>query len=406
MTATSATLPPCIVLGLETQIGVGIVRELGRAGVPVIGITHSANAIGLRSRYLSRKVVVGKPRSDELSNVIRSLGEEFGDICLLTVSEANLQWLIANRQSLGRIRPILPGAEAIRIVLDKQQTLAAARAVGIAVPKTFDPDSMVAVAQAADELKYPVVLKWRDPNLAGPRLSKHGLALEKAEYAQGRQQLLEICHRYEAVGIWPLIQEYCPGVGLGQFFFMHKGEALRRFQHIRIAEWPPEGGFSSVCDSVPLSRHTELQEHSIALLRAIRWEGVAMVEYRFDSKSQRAVLMEINGRYWGSFPLAVHCRAGFAFLAYSVQGLGKVLPMPEPEFDIRCRMVGAEVKRLFRLILQPSKIKDPIYAVEPVRELVRFFVDFFRPRVRYYLWSADDPMPFFADLANLVMRRE
>lgn len=53
-----------------------------------------------------------------------------------------------------------------------------------------------------------------------------------------------------------------------------------------------------------------------------------MVEYRFDSKSQRAVLMEINGRYWGSFPLAVHCRAGFAFLAYSVQGLGKVLPMP------------------------------------------------------------------------------
>ncbi len=50
---------------------------------------------------------------------------------------------------------------------------------------------------------------------------------------------------------------------------MRNGEVLRRFQHTRIAEWPPEGGFSSVCDSVPLSEHRELQERSIALLRAI-----------------------------------------------------------------------------------------------------------------------------------------
>lgn len=62
------------------------------------------------------------------------------------------------------------------------------------------------------------------------------------------------------------------------------------------------GGFSSVCDALPLSEHQALQAQSVALLRAIGWEGVAMVEYRFDPATGTAVLMEINGRFWGSYP--------------------------------------------------------------------------------------------------------
>lgn len=142
---------------------------------------------------------------------------------------------------------------------------------------------MVAVAQAADELKYPVVLKWRDPNLAGPRLSKHGLALEKAEYAQGRQQLLEICHRYEAVGIWPLIQEYCPGDRSGQFFFMHKGEALRRFQHIRIADGCPKVGFPACaiafrCHGIRSFRSIQSRCFAPSGGRGLRWSNTDLTQ--------------------------------------------------------------------------------------------------------------------------------
>lgn len=400
-----ASLPPCIVLGLETQIGLGIVRELGRAGVPVIGITHAAHAMGLKSRYLFRRLVVGAPRSEELVEVLRALGEEFGDVPLITVAEANLNWLIANRHRLGRVRPILPSQEAMSVVLDKQRTLALADFVGIHTPRTLAPDSLADVERDAPRLAYPVVLKWKDPNLIGPVLAKHGIPMEKAEFARDAAQLLAICRRYGPVGAWPLIQEYCPGVGLGQFFYIRQGEALRRFQHVRVAEWPPEGGFSSVCDSLSLAEHVDLQEQSIALLRAVGWEGVAMVEYRYDPKTRRAVLMEINGRYWGSFPLAVHCRAGFARLAYSVQGRGE-LPQLEPAISgIRCRMVGTEVKRLFRILFQRGKIKDPFFVISPMREVLRFAADFFRPNVRYYLWSLDDPAPFFTDLANMIFRR-
>lgn len=400
----SESLPPCIVLGLETQIGLGIVRELGRAGIPVIGMTHDENAIGLRSRYLARGYVVQPPRSPAVLERIRAIGEEVGECFLLAVSEVNLGWLIRHESDVGSVKPILPHPAAFSIVLDKQRTLEAARRVGIAVPHTAEPDSFESVAALAASFPFPAVLKWKDPVAIQSRLSDLGLPLLKAEYVYGPEQLLAIGRRYLPVGAWPLVQEFCPGQGLGQFFFMHEGKALRRFQHLRIAEWPPEGGFSSVCDALSLRQHAQLQEQSIALLRDIGWEGMAMVEYRHDPQTGRSVLMEINGRFWGSFPLAVHCGAGFSVLAYFVQGLGRLPALAEPRDDLRCRMVSTELKRLWRLVCQPGRVQDRSFVIAPAREIARFLVDFLRPRTRYYLWSADDPAPFLQDLRNFLRK--
>ena len=42
------TRPPCYVLGIETQIGLSLVRELGEAGIPVVGIAVDPDAIGVK----------------------------------------------------------------------------------------------------------------------------------------------------------------------------------------------------------------------------------------------------------------------------------------------------------------------------------------------------------------------
>lgn len=404
MLPASESLPPCIVLGMETQIGLGIVRELGRAGIPVIGIAHEPNAIGLASRYLLRGLVVNPPRSPELTTAIRALGEEFGRCCLLTVSEANLAWLAQHRHSFGKVHPVVPAQEKLALVLDKQQTLQAARNVGIDVPETIELASLAHAQSMAKSLMFPVVLKWKDPNAIAKKLNTYGLELLKAEYVYTPAEFVAVAERYKPLGEWPMVQTYCPGQGLGQFFYMHEGQAIRRFQHLRIAEWPPEGGFSSVCDSVPLERHQALQEKSIALLRHIGWEGVAMVEYRWDPVTDKAVLMEINGRYWGSYPLAMHCHADFARLSYYLEsGLG--LPaLPALPAAIRCRMMSTEVKRLVRLFLHPELIVDRTFKVRKWDEAVRFVTDFFRPGVRYYVWNKSDPKPYLVDLMNLFRK--
>lgn len=396
--------PPCVVLGLETQIGLGLVRELGRAGVEVIGVSHDPHAIGLKSRYLSRKIVVPVPRSAELISTLRALGEEIGPCCLLTVSEANLQWLAVHRNELGNIHPVVPGDEQLATVLDKQLTLRAAQAVGILVPQTREPTSMMEVRTLANDFTFPAVLKWKDPNSVAKGLSDLGLPLLKAEYVYTAEEFLQAATRYQKLGVWPMVQSYCPGRGLGQFFYMHQGEAVRRFQHLRVAEWPPEGGFSSVCDAVALTEHLELQEQSIALLRHIGWEGVAMVEYRWDAGTGRAVLMEINGRYWGSYPLAVKCGAAFALISHRLES-GMGMPYLSPVSNrVRCRMVSTELKRLVRIIFQPSKIVDRAFKVHPTQEIVRFVVDFFRPGVCYYVWDHRDPRPFATDVMNVLRK--
>lgn len=397
-------MPPCIILGMETQIGLGLVRELGRAGVPVIGIAHEPDAIGLSSRYLSRKLVVKTPRSDELIAVIFALGEELGPCCLLAISEANLSWLARHRHAFGNVHPVVPEPDKLAIVLDKQRTLHAAREIGIDVPETVEPNSMQHAKTLAASFSFPAVLKWKDPNLIARKLSPHGLELLKAEYVYTPDDFLAAARRYEAVGMWPLMQTYCPGRGLGQFFYMHQGKAVQRFQHLRVAEWPPEGGFSSVCDSVGLDQHKDLQEKSIALLRHIGWEGVAMVEYRWDPLTDRSVLMEINGRYWGSYPLALHCHANFALISYfleSGQGL-PILPIQRPK--VRCRMISTEIKRLSRILLHPELIVDRTFKIKKLREILRFTVDFFKPGVKYYVWDWSDPKPFFSDVRNLARK--
>jgi hypothetical protein len=256
----------------------------------------------------------------------------------------------------------------------------------------------------AASFRFPGVMKWRDPAEVMHALEAHGLPLLKAEYVNDAAEFLAAAARYQPIGCWPLLQSYCAGRGLGQFFFMHEGQAVRRFQHLRVAEWPPEGGFSSVCDTVPLDQHAELQQRSIALLQRIGWQGPAMVEYRLDEASGRAVLMEINGRFWGSFPLAVHCGAGFALLAYracSGRGLPTLAP---PRDDLRCRMVLTEVKRLVRILLQPSRIQDRHFKRRPAAEVWRFLADFLRPGVCYFVWDRRDLRPWFSDLGNMLRR--
>jgi predicted ATP-grasp superfamily ATP-dependent carboligase len=397
-------LPSAIVWGLESQIGVNIVRELGRAGIPVLGLAHDANAIGIHSRYLVH-CELAQPHSDGLIEQIRELGLQRGACAIFAISERNCLFLARNRLALGGVKALVPDEAALAIVFDKRKTLAIASKHGIRAPRSVQPTSVEGIERVAADLSYPCILKWSDANAVMATLARAGIECKKAEYAYSSGELIAALHRYDSINTWPLVQEYCSGQGLGQFFFMHEGRALRRFQHIRVAEWPPEGGFSSVCDAVPLTEHRELQEKSVALLREIGWEGVAMVEYRYDAASGIANLMEINGRYWGSFPLATHCGAGFALYAYFVEGLGRNFEIPAARTDLRCRMVATELKRLARLFFAPYRIPDRQFVRRPLAELGRFLWDFLRPNVRYYLLCSDDWGPLRKDLNNLLFRR-
>jgi predicted ATP-grasp superfamily ATP-dependent carboligase len=233
-------------------------------------------------------------------------------------------------------------------------------------------------------------------------LAGAGLALDKTCYCYTAEELAAYLRPYEKVGIYPLVQEYCAGYGLGQFVLMHRGEAQSTFQHRRVHEWPPEGGFSSLCESLPNTSHQQLMAQSIALLRELDWEGVAMVEYRHDPATGESALMEINGRFWGSLPLAYHAGAAFPWQLYRVFGMGLPVEQQAYRSGLRCRFMIPETKRLLRILFRQSAIADRTLVFRRLPELGVYLADFIRPQTRYYVFQLKDPMPLLCDIGQTL----
>jgi predicted ATP-grasp superfamily ATP-dependent carboligase len=397
----SQSLLPAVVLGIDTPIGLAIVRDLGSHGVAVYGIARRPSALGMSSRYL-REGMLRAAGEEALIAQLCEIGQRLGRACLFAIAENDIAMLNRYRDRLAGFQLMFADEARMTRVLNKEQTYAAAAKAGVRVPRTEQVASMAEAERLGASLRFPVVLKWANPNDVGATLSAAGLALDKTHYCYSAPELTAYLRPYEKVGMYPLIQEYCAGYGLGQFVLMRDGVAHYAFQHRRVHEWPPEGGFSSLCESVPLSAHTELMTQSIALLRALDWEGIAMVEYRHDPATGESALMEINGRFWGSLPLAFHAGASFPWLAYSLFGSGAVVAQRPYRSGLRCRFMVPETKRLLRILFQPGRIADKNVAFRRWPELGVYLADFIRPRTCYYVFAWRDPAPFFGDLANML----
>jgi predicted ATP-grasp superfamily ATP-dependent carboligase len=395
--------PPVVLLGIDTPIGLTILRELGERGVAVYGIARSPEGIGLRSRYLRRGWIAPAGEAETLA-LIREIAAENGARFLMTISERDILWLNRERAALGDLRPLIPDAARMARVLDKAMACDAARAVGLEVPETWQLEGDHDVERVAAAARYPVILKWGDPVAMSPRLRAAGLTLMKAEYCYDAGELRRALGRYAPIGRFPLVQGFCPGLGLGHMVFMHRGEPVLRFQHRRLREWPPEGGTSTAAISVPLDEHAELFARSVALLRRLEWEGAAMVEYRHDPGTGRSAFMEVNGRFWGSQPLAYHAGAPFGWYTYSVLGLGRVPAPASYRGGLRCRFVIPDTRRLFTVLFDPGAVQNRHLRLSRGRELVDYVVDFLRPGARYFVFRWRDPLPALADLAGVLRK--
>ncbi len=385
-----------LIYGVNTPIGLAMTRELHQHGVEVHGIGGSVRAVGLYSRTLHRGYVFqGSPEAR--LDFVRGIAREQGIPYLMTVAESDIQFFNAHRDELPELRCLFPDQERMDRVLNKDECYRVARKQGIHVPESHELGDLNGLEELLAGLTYPVILKWANPHAVAAELQRLGLPLEKLEYSYTAADLGQRLERYRPLGRFPLLQSFCPGHGLGQMVFMHRGQPLLAFQHRRLHEWPPEGGFSTLCESLPSTAHPELLEQSVALLRALDWEGPAMVEYRHDPDTGRSVLMEINGRFWGSLPRAWHAGAHFAWYNYTVLGKGEI-PAPRPyRAGLRCAYMIPELKRLAMILFAPDRIQNKALRFSRTRETLSLLGGFLDPRQRYYLFTLSDPLPALRD---------
>jgi predicted ATP-grasp superfamily ATP-dependent carboligase len=194
-----------------------------------------------------------------------------------------------------------------------------------------------------------------------------------------------------------LLQEHCAGVGVGIEMLIHEGKCVAVFQHRRLKEFPYTGGFSVT--AVAERPDPALVDQSLSLLRALQWQGSAMVEFKVSPSDGTAVLMEVNGRYWGTISLPVFAGIDFPFYQWQLAH-GQVPAVPEHcAVGTTWRWTAGHVARLNGLLM--STRRSPAARRELLHSLLQLPAAF-GPSIRDSLFSVSDPVPSILELLRAM----
>jgi len=292
-----------LVLGDNDLASLTTVRSLGRAGFEVHLVAWYEYAITRSSRYVHKIHDCGHPEREprKFATKILRLVEEVSFDLVIPVVDAALMPLLNVADTLRRHCVFAaPNRQQFETAHNKGETIRLAQQLGVDIPATTVVSQLDQIQSIAWPERFPIILK---PALGG--------RVRQMKSSAEAEQKLEQMIRQGPV----LVQEFCPGHGVGVDILSNHGTIHAAFQHERVHE-PPEGGVSSYRKSVPLSE--DLLAIARRMCEAMQWTGPAMFEFKTDPTTGRTALMEINGRLWGSLALSVAAGVDFPKLIYDM----------------------------------------------------------------------------------------
>jgi protein-tyrosine-phosphatase len=252
------------------------------------------------------------------------------------------------------------------------------------------------LSAAGDAIGYPVVVK---PSRSVGQDATRRVQLS-VSYAHSAVELdAQVRHALRFGSV--ILQEYFRGDGVGIELIADKGTVRYAFQHRRLHEVPLTGGGSSLRISEAIV--PALRAASGQLIGALGWHGVAMVEFKYAAATGDFRLMEINGRFWGSLPLAIAAGADFPAMLHELMTTGKVGEHPPARTGVVCRQLARDIdwlEHVLRKAAPPELVRLP-----PKREVLRDCLLVFSPRHHFDVQSLRDPWPGLVDLWRIVRKQ-
>ncbi len=378
---------PVLILGASPRISVSIARSLHRHGIPVDIASFQPEEPNIRSRAVRQfhRLPTRRQNPEAFTAALLALVRDQEFDLILPAGDQALAALADLYDQLGPLRMGCPSPRSVERVLNKSLTLETAQRCGIRVPFTCTVATIAELDAIAPQLRFPVVVKPE----------KKGAAAFRVFYFNTLPDLRSALQSQNWSSV--LLQEYCPGVGVGVEVLIHEGECVARFQHRRLREAPATGGVAVF--AISEDPDPELMRSSLALLRALEWEGVAMVEFRVERGTGISTLMEVNGRFWGSVSLPI--KAGVDFPLYYWQLFHGEQPLVPDRYKVgmRWRWGPGCLDRIQSILFRNTGAVGS----RPSRwqELLRAPADF-SPFTREALWSWSDPFPFIAEMDAAV----
>jgi predicted ATP-grasp superfamily ATP-dependent carboligase len=283
--------------------GVGIIRSLGRIGVPVYAVVENRFTPAAVSKYLTGAIVWDTHRLDDqqfLDGMVRiarklkrpAIVIPTGDVAAILVAEhaAMLErWFLLPNQPAG-----LP-----RTLANKSLLYRLCNRTGVTCPQVVFPERMDDVHDFAARATFPVVVKvaqaWELPE--GERTTS---------ITRTPEELYAICQELSKTRLPPnlILQDYVdPEHGQDWFYHGYCNPQTRcsvGFTGRKLRSYPAFAGPTTLGKSLPNAR---LRQQAESLLQAISYSGISDLDFRLDTRSGEYKLLDFNPRIGAQFRL-------------------------------------------------------------------------------------------------------
>jgi D-aspartate ligase len=370
-----------VVIGGDYQ-GLGIVRSLGRHGVPVC-VVDDERSIARFSHYTTHSVRVEDLRDERRTvDALLDLAPRLGldGWVLYPTREETVAALSRHKEELsGTFRVPTADWSAVRYAWDKRNTYHLAGELGIPTPRTWYPRS--GMESEAIDGEPPFAVK--------PAIKEHFIYATKAKAwrADTKEELVRLVDR--AAGLVDsgevMVQEVIPGDGghqLAYCAFFKDGEAVGSMVARRRRQHPPDfGRASTFVETIELPL---LESLSLRFLRAIGYYGLVELEYKLDPRDGLHKLLDVNARTWGYHSLGVRAGVDFPYLLYTDQ-LGERVEALRADANVRWVRLATDV---------------PVAVAEIVRGRMSFraYIDSLRSSDVEAVFTREDLLPGLAEL--------
>jgi predicted ATP-grasp superfamily ATP-dependent carboligase len=372
--------------------GLGVVRSLGRCGIPVWVLRHHDQLLGACSRYAQRCTAWrGAREEDRLRSLLELADRNDLDGWVLFPTDDETVLLVARHHAAlaKRFRLTTPPWERLRPAVDKHLLLGVARDAGVDSPWTY-------CARDREELRtldcpFPVIVK------PAFREAANQLTSAKAWRADDRAALLsrfdEACRIVGPEQI--MIQEFIPGGSRCQLSYAAlcvDGQPRATVVARRSRQFPVDIGRAST--HVETTHDEDVVVFSERLLKALQFTGIVEIEYKRDPRDGRCKVLDVNPRVWGWHSVCSAAGVDFPQLAWRL-ALGEAIPEQHGRAGVRwVRMTTDVLASAHEIALGHLSLAAYVLSL--------------RGPIESAIFAVDDPMPGLLEIplmAYLIGKR-
>lgn len=322
-----------LLYGGESRLALPVIRCLGQTTAEIhLAAEHKTPT--RFSRYLTSFHKLASHEARRLEELQHLLQQHQFDV-LIPIDEQATRFVIRHKDILAEAAALPPLAEehTFEMVIRKDKLNAWLREKGFPYPKyQVLPKRMP--GKIVSDIAFPLLLKpvWDGGGNAtgrNVRLIANGEELFSCLASGSWQQTAFI------------LQEYIPGYDIDCSLLCREGDILA---------YTIQKGFITgelqYAPGIELIQHPALLEQVRAIISAVKWSGIAHLDFRFDERDGTYKLIDFNARYWTTLLGSLVAGVNFADLACRA-ALEESFGVPEYH---NCRFVlgQAALARLFR----------------------------------------------------------